>query len=93
MSGAGQGKAAVGCFRRVTGLSGQTERPCSLQVTGGGPKETLAGLFVPKTTKTDINKIWYLSSDCEFSYSAVMSMTITLLSHVCETIDGVRICE
>jgi hypothetical protein len=62
VSGAGQREAAVGCFRRITALSGQTERPCSLQITGGGPKESLAGPFVPKITKTDFSETWYLSS-------------------------------
>lgn len=62
MSGEGQGKAAVVCFRRVTGLSGQTERPCSLQVTGGGPKEAFAGLSFPEITKMDFNETWYSSS-------------------------------
>jgi hypothetical protein len=49
VSRASQGKADVGCVRRLAALSGQTERPCSLHIAGGGPKETPAGLSFPKT--------------------------------------------
>jgi hypothetical protein len=55
VSGASEGTAAVGCLRRVTALSGQTERPRCLHFAGGGPEETLAGLRNSTTAKTDLS--------------------------------------